>query len=155
MLTLINLIIKRAVDRIIEMLTDMNKEQEIIDEATTRLLDRVPERDLFRKVAERISASDIAEEFDVEEIAGHIDAESVAQNVDVYDIVNNIDMSDVAGHIDMDELADKVATRVKVEEVSPAPSADVSDPSLIERLLDKAVDKLLAAAEEAAKNGEV
>jgi hypothetical protein len=135
---LINVLIRRTVDRLIEIFEDSNRTQDIVDDAAQRLSERISDKDLVAKVADRIGA---------EEVAGHIDAEEVADHIDVYDVVNNIDVSDVASHIDMHELAEHVARHM------PEPEVPVSDPSLIERLLDKAVEKLLEQAEEAAKNG--
>jgi hypothetical protein len=145
MLYLINVLVRRTVDRLIEIFETSNRTQDIVDDAAQRVAERISDRDLVAKVADRIGG---------EEVAGHIDVEEVAGHLDIYDVVNNIDMADVASHIDMNELAEHVARNMP--EPSPAPAeVPVSDPSLIERLLDKAVQALLERAEEAARKGEL
>jgi hypothetical protein len=138
MLYLINVLIRRTVDRLIELFEDSNRTRDIVDDTVQRLSERVSDKDLVCQVADRIGAREVAQHIDVEEVAG---------NIDVYDVVNNLDVSDVASHIDMHELAEHVARHM------PEPEVPVSDPSLMERLLDKAVEKLLEQAEEAAKSG--
>ena len=122
--------------------------KKVITRAADTVAERISDRDLIKKLAELISTAEIAEHIDAEEVAGH---------VDVYDVVNNIDMADLAGHLDLHELAEHVERRLPSRETSPAPEVEVpvSDPSLVERLLEKAVDKLLERAEEAARNEEV
>lgn len=122
--------------------------KKVITRAADKVAERISDRDLIKKVAELIDVREVAEHFDAEEIAG---------NIDVYEVVNNIDMADLAGHLDLHELAEHVERRLPVKETSPAPEDEVpvSDPSLIERLLERAVDKLLQRAEDAARNEEV
>ena len=71
--------------------------------------------------------------------------------VDMDDLARSIDYADLAGRLDLAAVAKQVAEQSE----SPAPEAGLSDPSLVERLLDRAVTKLLQMAEEAAANEEV
>ena len=120
----------------------------VITKAVDKITESIPESDLIRKVADYIGARDVAE---------HVDIEEIASNIDVYDVVSNIDLADLAGHLDLSELAEHVERLLPAKETSPAaePSIPVSDPSLVERLLEKAVDKLLERAEEAVREEEV
>jgi hypothetical protein len=148
MLNFINVIIRRTVERILEMFDENGKTEEIVDNAAQRVAERISDKDLVRKVAERIGGAEVAEHIDVETVAGH---------VDVYDIASNIDVDEIARNIDLNDLADRVVDLLPERPASPAPEPEVpvSDPSLIERLLEKAVDRLLERAEEAARNGQL
>ena len=120
----------------------------VILKAADKVAERISDRDLVRKIAEMVSAAEVAEHIDVETVAGH---------VDVYDIASNIDVDEIARNIDLSDLADRVVDLLPERPASPAPEPEVpvSDPSLIERLLEKAADKLLLRAEEAVRDGEV
>ena len=156
MINLINSLIQRAVDRILQTFTETERMEEVIDHAAQRLAGRFNNREVIVKLADHYGAAAIASEIGVEEVARNLDMQDIASEIDVYDIVNNLDIEEVASHIDMRELAGRVAELMPKEEVSPAPAeVPVSDPSLIERLLEKAVETLLEQAEEAARNGKV
>ena len=148
MTNLIKRIIDMTVGRLYAMISsDTELTDRVLSHAGALVSERISDHTLVRKITTELDTSEIAENLDLQEIAGHID---------VYDIVNNIDMSDVAEHIDMNELAELVERRMPEREVSPAPEdPEVSGTDLIERLLEKAVTKLLDRAEEAVKNGEV
>lgn len=149
MLHLIKHIIGLAVDKIVALLTNDGHVADITEEAARRLAERLTDRDLTKKVASQMNASEVAEHIDVDDVAGQID---------LYDIASNIDVSEVAQNIDLDELAGRVVDLLpERKDASPAQetAVDVSDPSLVERLLERAVEKLLERAEEAAKNGEL
>lgn len=123
--------------------------KKVISQAADKVAERISDRDLVKRIADMVPIAEVAEHFDTEEIAGH---------VDLYDIASNIEMDELARNIDLNELADRVVDLLPERPAaSPAPEPEipVSDPSLIERLLEKAVDKLLLRAEEAARNGEV
>jgi len=126
----------------------INLIKHVITKAADKVAERISDRDLVRKIAEMMSAGEIAEHFDAEDIASH---------VDVYDIVNNIDMDEVASRIDLHDLAEHVERLLPAKEATPAQEVEVpvSDPSLIDRLLERAATKLLERAEEAVENGEV
>lgn len=149
MIHLIKHVINLAVTRIVELLANDGGMDQITDSAAARVAERISDRDLIKKVAAQIGGSEVAEHIDVEEVAGH---------VDLYDIASNIDVDELARNIDLNELADRVVDLLPERPAAspaPEPEVPVSDPSLIERLLEKAVDKLLLRAEEAARNGEV
>lgn len=148
MTNLIKRIIDMTVGRLYAMIVaDSKLVGQVLEDAGSRVAERISDNSLVRKVVAELDTSELAQNLDMEEIAGHID---------VYDIVNNMDMSNVAEHIDMNELADLVERRMPERAVSPAPvDPEVSGTDLIERLLEKAVTKLLDRAEEAVKNGEV
>ena len=173
MLKLINLIIKRTVDRIMDVFNSSHKLDDVMEDAATRITNRITDGDVLRKLAENLSESEIAEQIDLSELAQNIELSDLAGEIDVGDIAERIEVSDIAASIDMDDLArsidyDKLAGRMDLAEVtkqaaamvaerseSPAPEAGLSDPSLVERLLDRAVTKLLEMAEEAVANEEV
>ena len=147
MIHLINLIIKRTIDRIMELFETGNKMEGVLEGAADKVAKRIEDKDLIRRVADYIGAREVAEEIDLEEVAG---------NIDVNDVAMNINLDEVARAIDIQELAEHVERLIPAPEVSPAlTELLVSDPTLIERLLEKAVDKLLQRAEEAAKDEEV
>jgi len=111
----------------------------------------------------------IAESIDTSEIVDRLDtyaiAAEVAKQVDWTDhvpsaeevaplVIDRLDLAalaeQVAERIDHEALAERVAERTGRGPVDVPPSA-----GLIDRLLDRAVDRLLAAAEEAAERGDV
>ena len=169
MLKLINLLIKRTVDRIMDVFNASHKLDDVMEDAATRITNRITDGDVLRKLAENLSESEIAEQIDLSELAQNIEMSELAGEIDVHDIVQQIEVADIAACVDMDDLARSidyadlagrldlaaVAKQVAEQSESPAPEAGLSDPSLVERLLDRAVTKLLQMAEEAAANEEV
>jgi hypothetical protein len=205
MLNLINLLISRAVDRLID-LVNLNVVRESAVEAVVTTLDKSDLvdacvehsttqealRDITsRAVAKHIDLDDLADYIDASEladgVAGNVDLSEVADNIDLSQLAGEIDISDLAGNIDLADLAESIdygrlATVVEAmhvpddapaleERINEAVSQAVASaldaakrktepvveqsPDLVTRLLDLAVEKLLARAEEAAKNGEV
>ena len=213
MLNLIKLVIDRAIERILSLISREEVTREAANIAASNIdtddlvddivqherVSRAFENISSRAVAKHVDLGDLASEIDLgdlaEDVAGHIDAESVAGYIDLGDLAGEIDAADVAGNIDLgdiaesidyerlaaaldvDRLADAVYSRVCVPEIegleariNEATSQAVANaldaanrktepveqsPDLVARLLDLAVEKLLARADEAAKNGEV
>jgi hypothetical protein len=205
MLNLIKLVIDRAIERIVGLISREEVTREAADIAAGNidpdaLIDGVVAhervaRELFhnltsRTVARHIDLSDLAQNLDHSDIVSEIDLSDLASNIDLGDLAGEIDLGDfaesldyerLAAALDVDRLSDAVYTRVCVPEVEGlearineaishgvANALDVANrrtepvapvveqsPDLIARLLDLAVEKLLARADEAAKNGEV
>jgi hypothetical protein len=204
MLNLIKLVIDRAIERIVSLIS---REEVTRDAAhlvagnidTDALVDDIVQHERVvrefhnltsRMVARHVDLGDLAGEIDLTDLAGNLDAADVAGNIDLGDLAGEIDLGDfaesldyerLAAALDVDLLSDAVYTRVCVPEVegleqrineataqAVANALDVANrrtepvapvveqsPDLIARLLDLAVEKLLARADEAAKNGEV
>jgi len=198
MLNLIKLVIDRAIERILSLVSV----EDVKEIAVERALVSIREDEIVegvvnhprmvrafsditsRAVAKHIDLSDLAENIDsyslAEDVAGHIDAESVASHIDLADLAGEIDLSDIAEFLDYNRLASAVESRREIStDVSPALEERINEaisqgvanaldaanrktepvveqsPDLVTRLLDLAVEKLLARADEAAKNGEV
>jgi hypothetical protein len=201
MLNLINLLISRAIERIVALISREEVTREAVDLIartidTDDLVDDIVAHERVvrefhnltsRMVARHVDLGDLAGEIDLTDLAGNIDASDVAGNIDLGDLAGEIDLGDfaesldyerLAAALDVDRLSDAVYTRVCVPEIdgleqrineatsqAVANALDVANrrtepvveqsPDLIARLLDLAVAKLLARADEAAKNGEV
>lgn len=133
-------------------------------------------------LAEYIDTSDLAENvaygLDLTAVAGNIDLSDLAGEIDLSDLTDSIDYERLAKAMDPDHLAMVAGARVSApetdgleERINEAVSQAVASaldaanrktepvveqsPDLVARLLDLAVEKLLARADEAAKNGEV
>ena len=129
-------------------------------------------------LAGNLDHADVAGNIDIADIAGEIDLADLAGEIDLADITEYLDYAKLAAALDIDRISDAVYTRVCVPEVEGleqrineaishgvANALDVANrrtepvveqsPDLITRLLELAVEKLLARADEAAKNGEV
>ena len=129
-------------------------------------------------LAGNLDHADVAGNIDITDIAGEIDLADLAGEIDLADITEYLDYAKLAAALDIDRISDAVYTRVCVPEVEGleqrineaishgvANALDVANrrtepvveqsPDLITRLLELAVEKLLARADEAAKNGEV
>jgi len=132
-------------------------------------------------LAGNLDHGDVAGNIDITDIAGEIDLGDLAGEIDLGEIAEHLDYAKVAAALDIDRLSDAVYTRVCVPEVEglearineaishgvanardaanrrtePVAPVVEQSPDLITRLLDLAVEKLLARADEAAKNGEV
>jgi hypothetical protein len=173
MYNLINVLIKRTVDRIMTVFESTNKMDDVMEDAAARITTRITDKDVLRKLSEEMSGEDIAQHIDLQDLANYIDlsdlagninASDIASEVDLDDVVNHMDMAEVASNLDYARLADKLdldsvaakaAQIVRENSVSPALEDELSDSSLPERLLERAVQKLLEMAEQAAKNEEV
>jgi hypothetical protein len=173
MYNLINLLIKRTVDRIMSVFESTNKIDDVMEDAASRITTRITDNDVLRKLSANLSEEDIASHIDLQDLANYIDIRDLAGNIDAADIAAEVDLDDVVTHMDMAEIAtnldydklagaldlDSVAAKaaqiVREDAVSPALEDGLSDSSLPERLLERAVQKLLDMAEQAAKNEEV
>jgi hypothetical protein len=146
MTEIIKLVFKRAVRIIVENFNDRYPDDIVLDKVVQRVA-RATEDDSYfaRRVAENV---------DLDSLAGHID----------------VDWEGVAGKIEMEELAPYVAERLKevvIEDIlerlpdplkalidAKEPVLDVEDnPTLVERVVQRAAEMLLASAENAAAEG--
>jgi len=166
---LINVVVDRTVTRI---LIDVQPIAEVVYD---RLVDRYGHYNLLNELAERIDVSTVAEHVDHEEVASYLNPDSIAAAIDTdaiteaiaesidtseiaAEVAEQVDWADhvpsaaaVAGAIDLDALAAALAERTgSTAAAEVAPSA-----GLIDRMLDRAVDRLLAMAEEAATRGDL
>ena len=195
MLNLIKLVIDRAIERILSLVSVEDVKEIAIDRlactAGDDLVDGLVEHPRMvrefeditsRAVARHIDLTDLANEIDLSDLAKNIDLYSLAGEIDVADVAGSIDLGDIAESIDYDRLAaaldyDRLAVALdydREERINEAVSQAVANaldaanrktepvapvveqsPDLVARLLDLAVEKLLARADEAAKNGEV
>ena len=173
MYNLINLLIKRTVDRIMSVFESTNKMDDVMEDAAARLTTRITDNEVLRKLSANMSEEDIASHIDLQDLANYVDMSDLAGNIDAADIAAEVDLDDVVTHMDMAEIAtnldyDKLAGALDLDSVaakaaqivqekseSPALEVDLSDSSLPERLLGRAVQQLLEMAEQAAKNEEV
>lgn len=194
MLNLIKLVIDRAIERILSLVSVEDVKEIAIDRlactAGDDLVDGLVEHPHMERVFSDITSRAVARHIDLSDLAGEIDLTDLAEEIDAADVAGNIDyerlalvldLGDFAESIDYDRLADAVYSRVCVPEIDgledrineatsqavanaldaanrrtePVAPVVEQSPDLVARLLDLAVEKLLARADEAAKNGEV
>ena len=127
MLSLINLVINRAVEKLLALITpaDVVKHslesqdyREMLRDAVDTTLRDCPDfvNAIAEKAGEKVEARDIARYMDKEELADEMVerldtddlAEKFACQVDVSDVAGNIDLSDLAGNIEMSDLAGEI-----------------------------------------------
>ena len=121
--------------------------------------DRYPDDEVKDKVVERISRATEDDAYFARRVAEYVDLDALAGHVDV-------DWEGVAGKIEMEELAPYVAERLKevvIEDIlerlpdplkalidAKEPVLNVEDnPTLVERVVQRAAEMLLASAENA------
>ena len=123
MLSLINLFINRAVEKLLALITpadvvkhsleSQDYREMLRDAVDTTLRDR-PDfvNAIAEKAGEKVEARDIARYMDKEELADEmverLDTDDLAGNIDLSDLAGNIEMSDLAGEIDLGDLAQHV-----------------------------------------------
>jgi hypothetical protein len=161
-------LISRVVERAVESIVGLVNTGEVTDRAVEAL------------IADGIDYGTLAEEIDTSEVACNIelDYRELAGEIDVSDIASELDRGEIAAEIiedyrfrdRMDDMVREVvgervtALEEKVQRLSEAKAAEptpdeaqtVSVPAaLTDRLLALAVERLLAAADEAARDGKV
>jgi hypothetical protein len=150
MKALIKHIVARAIAAVVERVYDHHDTDDIAAKAAEKVANDVRyDRSFARNVAAEIDTDDIAEkvassfEPDYEMLSGEIDAGVLADHL--------------RGSV-VDELMEKLPTPLRalidLGGKEPEPETAVK-PELVERLLDRAVEKLLTLAGEMAESGEL
>ena len=107
----------------------------------------------MRDLARRLDVKDL----DLSALAGEIDLSALAREVGTLDVFSADDLQKIAAGIDLSELAREVRKAAGAATVPPAPvpvqAAEV--PDLSARLLSDAVDRLLALADAAVRDGKI
>ena len=160
MLNLISRIIELAVERALALIDRDRVEQKVVDLLVADGID-------YRDLSAHFDASEVAShiEVDYSELAGELDTSDIASEImDDYRFQNRME-----DHI-RDAVEGEVETRIaalerKVEGLiedkanEPTPEAATTIPevsaTLTDRLLALAVERLLAAADEAVRDGKV
>lgn len=157
----------------------LNLINRIIENATSRIVKQIPLSDVKEEVVEQfieeLSISDVANEIDLSDLAYEL-SDSVAREVAdserlterlvaalTYEeeFISNVKDRLCVRCDEIDDRIDILATRVAAlestpaREATPAPATPEPSPDLVSKMLDLAVDKLLALADEAVRGGRV
>lgn len=157
----------------------LNLINRIIENATSRIVKQIPLSDVKEEIVEQfcadLSASDVANEIDLSDLAYELCddvAREVADNnrfterlveslTHEEDFISNVKDRLCVRCDEIDDRMDILVTRVAAlestpaREATPAPSTPEPSPDLVSKMLDLAVDKLLALADEAVRDGRV
>jgi hypothetical protein len=127
MLNRINLLISRAVDRLID-LVNLNDVREV---AIDRIACNAREDDIVEGVVNHprvarefhnISSRAVAKHVDLGDLASEIDLTDLASNLDHSDIASEIDLSDLASNIDLGDLAGEAGAQAGQRAQVPSPA---------------------------------
>lgn len=159
MLNLISRIIELAVERALALIDRDRVEQKVVDLLVADGID-------YRDLSAHFDASEVAShiEVDYSELAGELDTSDIASEImDDYNFQNRMEdhvREAVESEVDnrMAALEKKVEGLIEDKANQPSPEAatipEVSA-TLTDRLLALAVERLLAAADEAVRDGKV
>lgn len=160
MLNLINRIIELAVERVLNLIDRARVEQKVVDLLVADGID-------YSDLAANIETSEVAShiEVDYSELAGELDTSDIASEImDDYRFQNRMEdhiRDAVEGEVEtrIAALERKVEGLIEDKSNEPTPEAATTIPevsaTLTDRLLALAVERLLAAADEAVRDGKV
>ena len=150
MKALIKYIVNRAIAKVVRTVFEENDTSDIAEAAAEKVCEDVRHDRSFPR--------EVANELDLDEVAS-----KVCENFEPdYTLLSNeVDVRVVAEHVRdgvIDELMERLPTPLRalidLGSKEPEPEAAVK-PELVERLLDRAVEKLLTLAGEMAENGDL
>lgn len=173
---LIQRIISDTTKRLFESVPPATLAAQVAEHVSVNLSDLATEFDLSEIAAEfdltdlaaEFDAGDIAREIDLSDLAGAIDASDLdLSGIDLTNLAAHLDLSSLAGEIDMSDLSRRISVKdldlsalageidlsALAREVGTLEAAEV--PDLSARLLSDAVDRLLALADAAVRDGKI